>query len=93
MARPRNLVAYGGPDAADLAAAHAFGLARNHPFVDGNKRTAWVTARLFLAINGVELLFEKAEATQIVLRLAAGELEEGELAAWFREHIAESDAE
>jgi len=87
LARPLNLAAYGEPDAADLAAAYAFGLARNHGFADGNKRSAWVVARLFLMANGVSLNFDKAEALQMVLALAAGEMAEDQVAAWFRERI------
>lgn len=71
-----------------LAAAYAFGLARNHPFVDGNKRTAWVLARLFLALNGQELIFSPKDAINVVLALAAGELAEDELADWFRMRLA-----
>jgi death-on-curing protein len=87
LARPRNQQAYGNPEAADLAAAYAFGLARNHGFSDGNKRTAWVVARLFLADNGVRLRFAPADAVRTIERLAAGALTEAELAAWFRERI------
>ncbi|WP_310469252.1 type II toxin-antitoxin system death-on-curing family toxin [Sphingomonas sp.] len=88
LARPANLAAYGDPDAAALAAAYAFGVARNHPFVDGNKRTAWVLARLFLEKNGLALHFEPAEAVVTMLSLAADDLAEDELAAWFRERIS-----
>jgi len=84
LARPRNLAAYGDPDAAALAAGYAFGLARNHGFVDGNKRIAWVVARLFLADNGLRLRFEKVDAIRAVEALAAGQLSEDEFAAWFR---------
>lgn len=87
LARPENLVAYGAPDAAALAASYAFGIARNHCFVDGNKRTAWVIARLFLADNGLNLAFEPQEAVKIMLALAAGDLGEDELADWFRQRI------
>lgn len=87
LAKPLNLVAYGHPDAADLAAAYAFGLARNHGFSDGNKRTAWVVARLFLVDNGFKLTFESADAIKTVDSLAAGTLEEGQLAEWFRRHL------
>src|ERR1700712_1595722 len=76
LARAPNLAAYGEPDAAALAAAYAFGIARNHGFVDGNKRTAWVIARLFLADNGFKLEFDKADAVHIVEQLAAGRLSE-----------------
>jgi death-on-curing protein len=87
LARPRNLAAYGEPDAAALAAAYAFGVARNHGFVDGNKRTAWVVARLFLADNGVRLQYDKAEAVRTVEGLAAGGIGEKALAAWFRSRM------
>jgi death-on-curing protein len=88
MARPRNLAVYGEPDAPALAAAYAFGLARNHGFADGNKRTAWIAARLFLADNGLRLSFDKAEAVKIMEALAAGEISEDALTAWFSERIA-----
>lgn len=87
LARPQNLAAYGQPDAAALAAAYAFGIARNHSFLDGNKRTAWVIARLFLADNGHRLKFDPIEAVRTVEELAAGRLSEEELADWFRERI------
>jgi death-on-curing protein len=87
LVRSRNLAAYGDPDAADLAAAHAFGLARNHPFADGNKRTAWVAARLFLADNGVRLVFDKVEAVRLMQKVAAGTIDERDLAGWFRERL------
>ncbi|WP_077147678.1 type II toxin-antitoxin system death-on-curing family toxin [Sphingopyxis sp. KK2] len=86
LARPVNQWVYGEDDPAKLAAAYAFGVARNHPFGDGNKRTAWVLARLFLRLNGHELRFNPQDAIDIVLALAAGELAEDELAAWFRSH-------
>ena len=85
LARPLNLVAYGAPDFADLAAAYGFGIAQNHPFVDGNKRAAFLAVGLFLYINGYRLKAEQAEATATVLALAAGELEEPAFAAWVRE--------
>ncbi len=90
LARPRNLAAYGDPDAAALAAAYAFGVAKNHPFVEGNKRTAWVLARMFLAKNGLVLKFSDAEAVVIMVGLASGEVSETELAAWFRKRISAS---
>ena len=89
LARPRNLVAYGDPDAAALAASYAFGLARNHGFIDGNKRTAWVIARLFLADNGCRLRFDKAEAVRTVEGLAAGRIDEQALADWFRSRLVD----
>ncbi len=87
LARPINLSLYGEPDGAELAAALAFGLARNHPFVDGNKRSAWVGARLFLRLNEIAISFDKAEATVMMQQLAAGELAEVQIAAWFRDRI------
>ena len=87
IARAVNRALYENPTTAELAAAYAFGIARNHPFVDGNKRTAWVAARLFLALNGISLNFDKADATLMVQRLAAGELGEDEVTAWFAGHI------
>ena len=88
LARPQNLLHYGEPDLAAMAAAYAFGIARNHPFVDGNKRTAWVAARLFLRLNDGVPTFDKAEATVMMQQLAAGELTEDEVAGWFRERLA-----
>ncbi len=86
MARPQNLAAYGDPDAADLAAAYAFGIARNHAFVDGNKRTAAVVSETFLNLNGYGLDATDAELVVAFLALAAGELSEEEMADWFRTH-------
>jgi death on curing protein len=85
--RPKQQSIYGSPppDPADLAAAYAFGIARNHGFNDGNKRTAWVVARLFLADNAIALKFDEVEAIQIMLRVASGEATEQELAQWFRQ--------
>lgn len=88
LARPQNQFHYGEPELAAMAAAYAFGIARNHPFIDGNKRTAWVAARLFLRLNEAELTFDKAEATVMMQQLAAGELSEEEVAGWFRERLA-----
>lgn len=87
LARPHNLVAHGSPDAAELAAAYAFGIARNHPFVDGNKRTAAVVSETFLALNGYRLAASDAELVVAFLALAAGELSEAEIADWFRQHV------
>lgn len=88
IARPLNKHAYGENDLSALAAAYAFGIARNHPFTDGNKRTAWVMARLFLRLNGVVILFEKADAIRTMQALASGGLEEEALADWFRARVA-----
>ncbi|WP_421993076.1 type II toxin-antitoxin system death-on-curing family toxin [Qipengyuania sp.] len=87
MARPRNLADYGEPDAAALAAAYAYGIARNHPFVDGNKRTAAVVSETFLMLNSHTLDATDAELVVAFVALAAGELSEDELADWFRQHI------
>ena len=90
LERPRQKWAYGQTDPAGLAAAYAWSLARRHPFADGNKRTAWVLARLFLVTNGHRLTFGASEAIQIVLALASGELEEDALAVWIRERLSPS---
>lgn len=90
MAKPRNLAAYGDPDLAALAASYAFGIARNHPFVDGNKRTAAVVSEIFVIRNGGWLEATDAELVVTFLALAAGELTESELADWFRGHITTS---
>lgn len=87
MARPRNLAAYGDPDAAALAGAYAYGIARNHPFVDGNKRTAAVVSETFLVLNGYRLTASDAELVVAFLALAAGEFSEEEIADWFRERL------
>ena len=87
LARPRNLAAYGKSDVADLAAAYAYSLARNHGFADGNRRLAWVVAQLFLADNGMTLRFDRADAVRIVEGVAAGSVAEAGLAAWFRHRI------
>ena len=87
LGRPVNQWHYGEDDPAALAAAYAFGVARNHPFIDGNKRTTWVLARLFLALNGYKITFTAQEAISIVLALAAGDLSEVELADWFRTRL------
>jgi death-on-curing protein len=93
LARPENAAAYAEPDLADLAAAYAFGIAKNHPFVDGNKRTAWVVARLFIALNGGQLKFESVEAVLTIENLAAGRLDEAQLAAWFRQRLIQRSDE
>ncbi len=90
MGRAQNLVAYGDPDAASLAASYAYGIARNHPFTDGNKRTAAVTALLFLELNERPFYIGEAELVVMVLALAAGELTEDDVATWFRERIVTS---
>ncbi|MES2262053.1 MAG: type II toxin-antitoxin system death-on-curing family toxin [Pseudomonadota bacterium] len=89
LKRPEQLDSYGNPkpDAADLAAAYAHGLASNHGFSDGNKRTAWVVARVFLADNGVVLKFDPLDAIRTMEMVAGGTLEMDVLAAWFRARI------
>lgn len=92
LARPEQLHAYGNPppDAAQLAAAYAYayGLARNHGFIDGNKRTAWVVARVFLADNGVRLQFSEIDAIRTMENVASGALDAQQLATWFRQKMA-----
>lgn len=90
LARPQQLYAYGNPppDLADLAASLAFGLARNHPFVDGNKRTAHVCYRVFLELNGITLMASEEDKYVTTLSLAEGSLSEPDFAAWLRRHIA-----
>jgi death-on-curing protein len=89
LARAENLAAYGKLDVCDLAAAYAFGLARNHPFADGNKRTAFVVSVTFLILNGRDLTATEVDVVTTILKLAAGELPEAELADWFRANSRE----
>ena len=86
LARPLNLDSYGTPDFADLAASYAVGLAKNHPFVDGNKRAAFLATGLFLHLNGYRLRVSQAEATLNMLAVAAGEMDVAGFAGWLREH-------
>lgn len=87
LARPVNVAAYGDPDLADLAASYGVGLAKNHAFVDGNKRAAFLAVGLFLALNGHRLVASQAEATLTMLDVAAGVIDEATFAAWLRDHI------
>ena len=87
LARPEQLAHYGSPDVADLAASYAYGIARNHPFVDGNKRTAFVAMELFLALNGADLIASDADCVVTMLDMAAGKLPEAAFAQWLREHM------
>jgi death-on-curing protein len=87
LGRPANLAAYGEPDVADLAAAYGVGLAKNHPFVDGNKRTAFVATELFLVLNGYKLAATDADCVLTMLAVAAGDLDEAAFAAWLRKNI------
>ena len=86
LARARQLYAYGKPDTCDLAAAYAAGIIRNHPFVDGNKRTGFMSAYLFMAENGLQLTVPEVEVVQIVTLLAASEIDEAAFASGLREH-------
>jgi death-on-curing protein len=87
LARPQQLYAYGNsPDIIDLAAAYIFGIVRNHPFVDGNKRTGFVIGVLFLELNGYRFNASEADATEAIFQLAAGKLSEAAFARWMREN-------
>ena len=92
LMRPQNIVAYedasNAPDAAALAASYGVGIAKNHPFVDGNKRAAFLAVGLFLYLNGLRLHATQAEATVTMLAVAAGDISEPEFAAWLRAHSA-----
>lgn len=88
LARAPNLAAYGQPDAPALAAAYGYGISRNHPFLDGNKRTGFVATELFLQLNGLELTAADADAVLTMLAVAAGDISEDEFAAWLRDHVA-----
>ncbi len=90
LARPQNLLAYADDaDLAALAGAYAFGIAKNHPFIDGNKRTALVVMRTFLSLNGYDLRASQEEKYITFLSLAEGSLSEGELVTWIRSHLVE----
>jgi death on curing protein len=92
LARPLNLAAYGEPDAAALAASYGVGLAKNHAFVDGNKRAAFLGVGLFLALNGWRLKAGQAEATLTMLAVAEGTLDEASFADWIRRHAVPRSA-
>ena len=87
LARPQQLANYGEPDVANLAAACAFGLLRNHPFIDGNKRTGYVAAELFLVLNGYAMTATDESATLTTLSLAAGDIDEATFADCLRRHL------
>ena len=87
LARPMNLALYAKPDISSLAASYGVGLAKNHPFVDGNKRAAFLSLGLFLALNGHRLRTTQADATLAMLEVAAGEMDEAALAHWLRTRI------
>ena len=84
LARPRNLAGYGMPTVFDLAAAYACGIIQNHPFIDGNKRSGFLAAYVFLALNGWKLIAAEAAAVEAVLALASGGISEAEFAAWLK---------
>jgi death-on-curing protein len=88
LARPEHLAVYGEPDIAALAASYGVGLAKNHPFVDGNKRAAFLAVGLFLMVNGRRLTASQVDATLTVLAVAAGEMDEVGLGAWIRRNSA-----
>jgi death on curing protein len=86
LARPLHLAAYGSPDVWDLAASYGIGLAKNHPFVDGNKRTAFLAVGMFLVLNGWRLTAPQADATLTMLAVASGQMDEAAFARWLRQH-------
>ena len=88
LARPQHVFAYETPSLFDLAAAYAHGIVKNHPFIDGNKRIAFQAMYVFLALNGQRLTATARNAADTIIALAAGELDEGELAGWIRAHVA-----
>ncbi len=92
LARPLNKFSYGESGIAALAAAYGFGIARNHPFIDGNKRTALASIIVFLGLNGMDLDAPPEAATAMILSLAAGEITEDVLAQWVADHIVPLDA-
>lgn len=92
LARPQNLDVYGAPDFADLAASYGYGLAKNHAFVDGNKRASFLAVGLFLYLNGYKLLATQADATLTVLALASSDISEAEFATWIRQHAVKKSA-
>ena len=87
LSRPENLAAYGEPDVADLAAAYGFGISRNHAFIDGNKRTGFVGAAMFLRLNGYKLVADDASKVLTMVAVSAGDITEAEFAAWIRLHV------
>ena len=87
LGRPQNLASYGDPDIAELAASYGFGISRNHPFNDGNKRTAFVVVELFLMLNGYELIADDGACVLTMLDVASGEITEEVFASWLRDHI------
>jgi death on curing protein len=89
LARPKNLAVYEKPDVAELAACYAVGLAKNHPFADGNKRAAFLALGLFLRLNGYRLTASQPDATVTILAVAAGEIDQAQLAEWVRKNMVQ----
>lgn len=87
LARPQNLLSYGDPDIFELASSYGYGIARNHPFNDGNKRTAFVVTELFLVLNGYDLIADDTSCVLTMLKVASGDISEEEFAAWIRAHV------
>jgi death-on-curing protein len=87
LARPLNKFSYGETDVAALAAAYAFGIAKNHPFVDGNKRAAFASIIVFLGLNGIDLVAPPEQATAVIMALAAGEVSEDDLTRWIADNL------
>ena len=87
LARPKNLAAYGSPDIADLAAAYAYGITKNHPFIDGNKRTALLVANIFLLDHGHDIGADDADLLAVMLRVSDGAMKEKQFAEWLRRNI------
>jgi death-on-curing protein len=90
LAAPRQLFSYGSPDLWELGACYGYRLAGNHPFVDGNKRTAWVSSRLFLRLNGLDIAADDGEKIDIMLGVASGGISQSTFAQWLRDHARES---
>ena len=93
LARPKNLRAYGSASLVELGAAYAVGIVRNHPFVDGNKRTAFLAMYTFLVRNGLEVMASEAEVATAMLELAGGSIDESSFVGWLREHTRQSPSD
>ena len=89
LAYPQNQAAYGDPDMAELAAGYLFAIAKNHAFVDGNKRTAWVTCNIFIEINGGELAFDKLDAVRFVEGVAGGAIDYESVRDWIAQRLSQ----
>jgi len=92
LGKPKNLYAYGEPDLHDLAASYTYGIVKNHPFVDGNTRTGFLTGTLFLELNVLLLIASEPEATRVIVGVAAGDISEASLADWFRANTKKHSA-